>query len=657
MTRLLTAVGTCLVLGLTSVARAQDTDAAAPPPHLSVVDGQIFLDRESGRESAEENSPLVVGDRLRAETGRAEVLLGDGSALHLDERTTLDINGINIVRLLEGRLVVFAEGGAGSLQVDSAPASVRIDGSGEVRISLLNDGRRDGVEVAVVRGLANLVSDNGTTSIQAGESVVMYEGDYPSAPMAFNSARPDAFYLWSQNLLDSRRGTTSASYLPSDLNVYASSLDEGGSWDYLAPYGYVWYPTVAATWRPYSYGKWRFYTGFGWTFIGHGHRWLYPTHHYGRWGLHSGRWYWAPSRGWSAAWVHWAVAPGYVGWCPLGWNNRPVLGFWGHRGYYNGYNPGRAWTVVNAGSFGRGHATAGRFDPRVFRGASAPNFVVQPNQPRIAIPRGNAVTPNSRVAGSPAAPRGFGTTTAAPRGSMARGYPYSGSVASSPSPRSRGYDGPTAPSSATFRPGVVQPPAARTPGVVAPPAYSTRTYSGRGRDITPGHGMRTPGGAAPPVIYYRGTPVPPGTGSNPADAYGRAGVAVPRNLPGSTRSSRPVMPDGGPRGAAPPQYRGPSGASPGPGDSSPRSGGRMSAPGAAPRYGVPSAVPRSSPSYSGPGLSSPAPSPRMSSPMRSMAPPAGLSGPAIRSAPPARSAPPSASPAQAVPRSAGHSRR
>ena len=103
MTRHLTAIGTCLVLGLTSVARAQDTDAAAPPPHLSVVDGQVFLDRESGRESAEENSPLVVGDRLRAETGRAEVLLGDGSALHLDERTTLDINGDSIVRYFSVR--------------------------------------------------------------------------------------------------------------------------------------------------------------------------------------------------------------------------------------------------------------------------------------------------------------------------------------------------------------------------------------------------------------------------------------------------------------------------------------------------------------------------------------------------------------------------
>ena len=86
--------------------------------------------------------------------------------------------------------------------------------------------------------------------------------------MAFNSARADAFYLWSQGLLDSRRGTTSAAYLPSELNVYASSFDQDGSWSYMAPYGYVWYPAVAATWRPYYDGRWRFYGGYGWTFIG-----------------------------------------------------------------------------------------------------------------------------------------------------------------------------------------------------------------------------------------------------------------------------------------------------------------------------------------------------------------------------------------------------
>jgi len=414
MTRFVTALGTCFVLGSAGIVCAQET--AAPPPHMSVVDGQVFLDRESGREPAEANTPLVVGDRVRAEAGRAEVLLGDGSALHLDERTTLDVNGDNVVRLLEGRLVVFAEGGASALQIDSAPGSIRIGGSGEVRVSLLNDGQRDGLEVSVVRGLATIVTDSGETPVQAGQQVVLYEGDWPSAPMAFNSARADAFYLWSQGLLDSRRGTTSAAYLPSDLNVYASSFDQAGSWSYLAPYGYVWYPTVAATWRPYYHGKWRFYGGFGWTFIGHGGRWLYPTHHYGRWGLSPAqRWYWIPTLGWSPAWVHWAVAPGYVGWCPLGWNSRPVLGFWGHHGYYGGgYNPGRAWTVVAAGSFSRGHIGGARFDPGVFRQSAGPSFVVQPTQPRIAVPRGFVVSPCARVAGN----------TAVPRESFTRGHAF-----------------------------------------------------------------------------------------------------------------------------------------------------------------------------------------------------------------------------------------
>lgn len=637
MTRPVTALCTCLVLGIAGAVCAQDT--AAPPPQLSVADGQVFLDRESGRESAEANTPLVVGDRVRAETGRAEVLLGDGSALHLDERTTIDINGDNVVRLLEGRLVVFAEGGAGSLQVDSAPGSVRIDGSGEVRISLLNDGQRDGLEVAVVRGLANIVTDGGATPVQAGQQVVLYEGDWPSAPMAFNSARADAFYLWSQGLLDSRRGTTSAAYLPSELNVYASSFDQDGSWSYMAPYGYVWYPAVAATWRPYYDGRWRFYGGYGWTFIGRHGRWAYPTHHYGRWGLNAGRWYWVPSRGWSAAWVHWAVAPGYVGWCPLGWNNRPVLGFWGHRGYRNGYNPGRAWTVVGAGSFSRGHIGGARFDPRVFRGGAAPSFVVQPTQPRIAVPRGSVVAPNARFAGG----------TAVPRGSVTRGYPYSGSTAAGSSPRSRGSAAPAASSSATYRPGIARPPAATTPAITAPPAYSTRTYSNRGYSTSPARGMRTPGTAAPPVIYYRGTPVPPGGRSSPADAYERAGVAVPRNLPGSARSSRPVMP-GDARSRETPQYRGPSGPPQGYGEPSPRSGGRMSSPGVSPRSSAPYAVPRSNQSYSGPRMSAPSPSLRSMAPMRGAGPPAG------GTAPPARTAPPSGGQSHAVPRG-GQSRR
>ena len=72
-----------------------------------------------------------------------------------------------------------------------------------------------------------------------------------------------------------------------------------------------------------------YYARFGWTWIGGG-AWGWPTHHYGRWGVSgAGAWFWIPGAQWGPAWVSWAVAPDYVSWCPLGCDNRPVVG-WGH---------------------------------------------------------------------------------------------------------------------------------------------------------------------------------------------------------------------------------------------------------------------------------------------------------------------------------------
>ena len=63
-------------------------------------------------------------------------------------------------------------------------------------------------------------------------------------------------------------------------------------------------------------------------------------------------WFWIPGRSWAPAWVSWAYAPGYVSWCPLGWNNRPVLQIVNINRYGRGYDPWRAWTVVPRRHFG-----------------------------------------------------------------------------------------------------------------------------------------------------------------------------------------------------------------------------------------------------------------------------------------------------------------
>src|SRR5262249_10341460 len=54
----------------------------------------------------------------------------------------------------------------------------------------------------------------------------------------------------------SRGGSPSARNLPPDLQAYGPELDQSGTWQYEAPYGNVWYPTVAADWRPYYDGYW-----------------------------------------------------------------------------------------------------------------------------------------------------------------------------------------------------------------------------------------------------------------------------------------------------------------------------------------------------------------------------------------------------------------
>ncbi len=491
-----------LLTALLSGSAPLAAQTAAPPPHLSVVEGRAEVARGTDREAAIANTPLTLGDQLRTEDGRAEVLLGDGSLVHLDGRTILDVNGDNVVRLTAGRLIVLTDRNAGPLQIDTPSAQVRLRPSSEVHLALYGDQGRPTLQVAVVRGWADVDTGNGTSGVDAGQQVLVQEGDAAPYPTAFNTARFDDFTRWSMALMDSRRGATSTQYLPADVRMYGSTFDQYGSWNYDASYGYVWYPRVAVGWRPYYHGRWRHAGHYGWTFVGYD-PWGWATHHYGRWGLSAGgSWFWIPSAGWGAAWVSWAVSPGYVGWCPLGWNNRPVIG-WGHGPYYARYKPHygygghwRAWNVVPVHSF-RGGAPIHRqhFDPAPFRrGPRAPNFIVQPTPPNIAVPRGSVVAPGARIAGPSVTPR--------------NGQPRRGSAVPDPgsmlTPSRRG---------STF--------ASRGAAASASaPAASASMAS-------PSRGAATP----PPVVYYRGGSV--SSDSSGARAYERAGVAVPRGLPSS----------------------------------------------------------------------------------------------------------------------------
>ncbi len=586
---------------IAAAALAQEPAAVDAPAHISFVDGAAVLERDGRPDNSPASMPVFAGDRVRTGNGRVEILFADGSTLHLDTNTAVDFQSDEIVRLLEGRVRLTIAGRSGvSYRIDAAGAWAQITQPGEYRLSLAGDGAAD-VELAVLRGSAELVNEDGRTPLRAGERAFAHAGQAPSYAYVFNSAAWDAFDRWSEARRDQRLALSSQ-YLPDEVRPYAGAFDTYGSWQYQPTYGYVWYPRVSAGWRPYYYGRWTSLRPYGWTWIG-ADIWSWPTHHYGRWGFSAGAWYWIPGRHWAPAWVSWAYAPGYVSWCPLGWDNRPVLTFVNINVYnrgYRGYDPWRAWTVVPHNRFGSGYvnvnvrAVAGRVDPRGFRVRDTAPAIVGFAEPRASAPirvpgtRPGVATPRGGYSGAPAASmpgtyRGSQTQPSDAREAFrsrgAEGAGLSGPGFPSPSRT------PREPGAVQSRPGVAVPRSSGgQPSMSAPGQYGNRSatprsaapspvpdrterravpVAPRGYSVpgaTPGNRAMPRGGDTSPGAYdvpdYRRTPsyprradegAAPAPVSPPAD-YGRPGNrAMPRSGDGGYRT--PAGPPAGYRSA------------------------------------------------------------------------------------------------------------
>jgi hypothetical protein len=121
---------------------------------------------------------------------------------------------------------------------------------------------------------------------------------------------------------------------------------------------------VDASWEPYTRGRWS-WTSYGWTWIP-SERWGWAPFHYGRWGQSASfGWYWIPGRSWGPAWVSWASGGDYVGWCPLGWRDRPVRSWRGTGGVavHRGTRPD-GWSFVRRGDMGARDLSRRRVDSR-----------------------------------------------------------------------------------------------------------------------------------------------------------------------------------------------------------------------------------------------------------------------------------------------------
>jgi hypothetical protein len=493
-----------------------ETDGVAPA-HVALVDGAASLEREGRAENSPLNMPLLSGDRLRTADGRVEVLFADGSTLHLDMRSTIDVQSDDLVRLTEGRLRLNILGPARTVayRIDSPAGSARITQPGEYRIALLRGTAEIQLELAVVRGAAEVFTDQGSTPVRAGERAYASAGLAPSYAYAFNSATWDAFDRWSEARRDVRLGVSSQ-YLPSDMQAYAPLLDESGDWRYTESYGYAWYPRVGVDWRPYYYGRWDSYPRYGWTWIG-ADPFAWPTHHYGRWGFSAGVWFWIPSSRWAPAYVSWAYAPGYVSWCPLGFDNRPIISINFYRNGAGYYSPWRAWTAVSSAHFGgRGFYVNQRAVNWDRAGGQRPRFENRPSAPRgsrdITVPRNS--TPIRWAGSNNVVPPGDNRALSRGNGAPSRDNPRI----------------PASPTRAESGAGVGRPPA---PGGVEGRPSATPRYVNRGDEIVRSRTER---------------PTPP-------SPTAREGQAVPRSSGGAemppSRTDRRTAPEGPARPSRP----------------------------------------------------------------------------------------------------------
>ena len=379
--------------------------------------------------------PLLAGDRLRTADGRVEILFADGSTLHLDMRSTIDVQSDDLVRLLGGpRAADTSRARAGTRGLSHRlprPARRGSRSRASTASRCCSGGRgRDSSSSRWCAARPSSSPIEARPRVRAGERAYASAGLAPSYAYAYNSAAWDAFDRWSEAQRDVRLGV-SAQYLPSDMQTYASTVRRDGDWRYDAvvrlrrgiraspPTGVL--ITTGAGIRIRAYG---------WTWIGADRLGLADASLRplgilgGRLVLDSrrrtGR---RPrSRG--------RYAPGYVSWCPLGFDNRPVFALDTTASVRATTRRGARGRSVSCRALRRPQLRAvnqSAVNWRSFRRPARRTFAARPSAPRfVARRRGgqafdaDRAGPGPRHGRGPRAPAAGSRATSRPRASTRR---------------------------------------------------------------------------------------------------------------------------------------------------------------------------------------------------------------------------------------------
>jgi len=325
---------------------------------LSYLTGNAYLQRAAdlAYEEAVLNMPISEGDRLGTTDGRAEVFLGKGNYLRLDNNTKADF--LNLPRKDAELTRIKVWSGNAYLRVKSLREEKKIEiHTPDVSLYVLDQGlyridvRQNGeTEIFVFQGMVEASGETGSVLVKDGQRLEVSNARFTSRPTPFPAVAEDSFDRWSENR-DSQLRKYQARYLPEELEDFEYELAEYGDWVYIPPYGYVWAPnSVDIGWHPYFYGRWTWLSLCGWTWIPY-EPWGWCTYHFGRWHWTPWLgWYWIPTSIWGPAWVSWYWGYDYFGWVPLSYYGYPgVIINNVYYDHYTGDYPlnSRALTVIH----------------------------------------------------------------------------------------------------------------------------------------------------------------------------------------------------------------------------------------------------------------------------------------------------------------------
>lgn len=352
-----------------SLAMAQEEIRYRDGRFLETV-GAVTIQRadEASSDEAVRNMPFLPGDRVWTDqSGRAEIVFAEGEILWIAERSKVDSLGRGGrdqderlgLRVFAGSFGARVRSGGPGFEFRAPGGSITTTGAAAFRVDV-----RAGETIVTVTEGALLVDLGGQRlSVREGDRVVYADGRV-DGPFGFQRSRVDDFDRWCEDryaTLERMARRQDHERLPDELDAYGDELDENGDWVYDEPTGYVYVPRVAHNWAPYTYGRW-VYTLYGWTWVAD-EPWGFVTSHYGRWGYSSRvGWHWMPKAGFSGAWVGWSSPAGRwsntIGWCALGFNDRPVGSYaYGSGGRAvargSGVSSGRGWSFADRSDMGR----------------------------------------------------------------------------------------------------------------------------------------------------------------------------------------------------------------------------------------------------------------------------------------------------------------